>query len=120
MSKLNLWGEGFKTETYKVLAFSLFNEIQLSILTTYFRDFMINEKKVVDEKEIEYTIVDVKKVAESYKNEDFIDKVGEAEQLIVDVLGNDYAKPLSFYNYFFLIPSLYYEIVNYKQSLKKK
>ena len=120
MNKLNLWGGGFKTETYKVLSFSLFNEMQLSILTDYFKDFMTEEIRTIEDKEVKYAIVNVKKVTDSYKNEDFIDNINNAEQLVVDVLGEDFAKTLSFYNYFFLIPSLYYEIISYKQSLKKK
>ena len=45
MSKINLWGEGFKTENYKILTFSLFNEMELTILVDYFQQFLITEEK---------------------------------------------------------------------------
>lgn len=124
MSKINLWKEGFKTENYNILQLSLMDEMQLIILSEYFKDFMTTENKTIkkDDKEenLVYTIINTKKVIENYKNEEFIANISEAERLIIDVLGEEYAKTLSFYNYFFLIPSLYYEIINYKETLKKK
>jgi hypothetical protein len=120
MSKINLWKEGFNTENYNILQLSLMDEMSLVILSEYFKSFMAEEMKIIEEKEIVYTIINTKKVTENYKNEEFIENINEAERLIIDVLGEEYAKTLSFYNYFFLIPSLYYEIISYKETLKKK
>lgn len=124
MSKINLWKEGFKTENYNILQLSLMDEMQLIILSEYFKDFMTTENKTIikDDKEenLVYTIINTKKVIENYKNEEFTGNISEAERLIIDVLGEEYAKTLSFYNYFFLIPALYYEIISYKETLKKK
>ena len=120
MSKINLWGEGFKTENYKILTFSLFNEMELAILTEYFEQFLITEEKKEGEEKKFIKIIDVKKVTDIYKTEEFIEKITSAEKLIYEVLGEDFVKALSFYSYFFLIPSLNFEIIMFKNSLKKK
>ncbi len=75
MSKLNLWGEGFKTENYNILSFSLFNEMELSILVDYFEQFITTEEKKIGDKVKYLKIVDVKKVTEIYKTEEFIEKI---------------------------------------------
>ena len=120
MSKINLWSDGFKTENYKVLNFSLYNELELSILTEYFKDFLIEEIRTVGEQEIRYSVVDTVKVAQVYSTQDFIDKIESAESITSKMLGDEVAMSTSFYSYFFLIPSLYYEILAYKKTLKKK
>lgn len=122
MSKLNLWGEGFKTENFNILSFSLFNEMELSILTEYFRQFLTTEEKEIEgvKKYLKIVIVDVKKVTDIYKTEEFIEKITSAEKLIYEMLGEEYVKTLSFYSYFFVIPTLYFEIISFKNSLKKK
>ena len=88
------------------------SELPITMNITY----KLNDK----EENLVYTIINTKKVIENYKNEEFITNISEAERLIIDVLGEEYAKTLSFYNYFFLIPSLYFEIISYKEKIKKK
>ena len=120
MSKINLWGEGFKTETFEIKALSLYNELELSILVDYFKDFIKEEKRKMKDKEILYFVIDIKKITESYKSPDFVEKLESAQVLLVDVLGEEYVRLLPFYSYLFTLPSLQYEISEYKKSLKKK
>lgn len=124
---INLWKEGFQTESYKVKALTLMNEMELLILSDYCLSFMVTyDKEAVGpdgEKIItKYQKLDQDKIKSlmKSKDEEFIEKLDEITTLLTDLLGEDEVRPLKVFEMFFTIPAVYYEINEFKTSLKKK
>lgn len=123
---INLWKEGFKTESYTIKSLSLLNEMELLILSDYVKDLVKKEgvEQVIDgeTKTVYYFSLDMEKIAPliKSKNLDFTEKLDEIQTLLIELLGEDVVKTYRPIDYILAIRDVQYEISIFKDSLKKK
>lgn len=123
---INLWKEGFKTESYTIKSLSLLNEMELLILSDYVSDLVKKEgiEQIIDgeTKTVYYFSLNMEKIAHLIKSKDldFTERLDEIQTLLIEILGEDVVKTYRPIDYILTIRDVQYEISMFKESLKKK
>ncbi len=118
--KINLYRESFKTENYDIKKISLYDEAELMVLSDELRKFWKQEEK--DGKKI--LQIDVEKIKESINNKGMQEIINRSVDLLNNIIDDtermQRLEPLTFDDFFFIIPTLNSEIYLYLSELKKK
>lgn len=123
---INLWKEGFKTESYTIKSLSLLNEMELIILSDYVTNLVKKEglEQVIDgeTKTVYYFSLNMEKIEPLIKSKDsdFTEKLDEIQTVLVELLGDDVVKSYRPIDCILTIRDVQYEISVFKDTLKKK
>ena len=115
---INLWKEGFKTKSYNVLTLPLKEEAELSILTHELGKYVVYHAQT--DKNKSYITLDTERMHNELKGDALVEKISQAADVLITLLGEDYVRELDIYSYIFELLSLSYEIKEFKENLKKK
>lgn len=108
----NLWDNGFTAGKYEIIDLSLQNQVGLDILSKYFMSLLVKKDA--------WFYMDNEKIEKEYEAGTLDIKLKKAQKLLIEVLGQEFTKKLTSSDIIFVIPSLDFEINQFKLDLKKK